>query len=172
MFVRLNNLARECLRAQAGIAQRLDLLPLRIALLNHLALFRFGFIQQARKGTALVGALLCVLRVGGRLFVKLALQLLDVALMCGTALVERGAAFDEVGTKPLPFVFGVLQPRPQVLQVCAALLEQLFELVLCGKGALKRFDRRGRFVERPFNGEHLLARVGRVGRRGRRIGTG
>lgn len=165
VFVRLNDLARERLRAHAGVAQRLDLLSHRIALLNHLALFRLGFIQQAAERAALVGALLCKLRVRGRLFVDLPLQLLHIALM-------RGAALDELGMEPLPLFFSVLQPRPQVLQVCAPLLEELFELVLRGEGALKRFDRRGRFVERPLDGEHLLARVGRVGRRSRGIGTG
>ena len=164
MFVRLNDLARERLRARACVAQCLDLLPHRVALLNHLALFRLGFIQQTSERTALVVALFRVLRLGSRLFVQLPLQLLDVALM-------RDAALGELGTKPLPLFFGVLQPRPQVLQVCATLLEELFELVLRGEGALKRFDRRGRFVERPLDGEHLLARVGRVGRRGR-FGTG
>jgi hypothetical protein len=165
VFVRLNDLARERLRAQARVAQRLDLLPQPIALLNHVALFRLGFIQQAGKRSTLVGALLSELRVGGRLFVKLPLQLLDIALV-------RGAALDELGTEPLSFFFSVLQPRPQVLQVRTALLEKLFELVLSGERALERFDRGGRFVERPLDGEHLLARIGRVGRRGRRIGTG
>ena len=165
MFVRLNDLARERLRAHPRVSHRIDLLQKRIALLNHLALFRLGFVQQSGKRTALVGALLSELRVGGRLFVKLPLQLLDIALM-------RGAALDELGTEPLSFFFGVLQPRPQVLQMRTALLEKLFELVLSGESALERFDRRGRFIERPFDGEHLLARIGRVGRRGRRIGIG
>ena len=129
--MRLNDLARATARACRRAA--LDLLPKRIALLNHLALFRLGFVQQASQRRALVGALLCVLRVGSRLFVQLPLQLLDVALM-------RGAALDELGTVPLPLFFSVLQPRPQVLQVSAALREKLFELVLSGEGALERSE--------------------------------
>jgi len=101
VFVRLNDLARERLRAHARVAQRLDLLPQPIALLNHVALFRLGFIQQAGKRATLVGALLSELRVGGRLFVELPLQLLDIALM-------RGAALDELGMEPLSFFFSVL----------------------------------------------------------------
>jgi len=46
VLVRLNELARERLRAHPRVAQCLDLLPKRIALLNHLALFRLGFVQQ------------------------------------------------------------------------------------------------------------------------------
>ena len=68
-FVRLNELARERLLAHPRVAQCLNMLPKRIALLNHLALFRLGFVQQARQRRALVGALVGELRVGGRLLV-------------------------------------------------------------------------------------------------------
>ena len=71
--------------------------------------------------------------MGSSLFVKLPLQLLDVALM-------RGAALDELGTVLLPLFFSVLQPRLQVLQVSAALREKLFGLVLSGEGALERSE--------------------------------
>jgi hypothetical protein len=52
VFVRLNDLARERLRAHPRVSHRIDLLQKRIVLLNHLALFRLGFVQQARQRRA------------------------------------------------------------------------------------------------------------------------
>lgn len=161
-----HDFACQRLCAHAGVAQRLDVLPLPVALFHQLALFFRGFVEQARKGVALCRALFGELPVGCRLFVELLLQLVDVALI-------RSPAVAKLGMKAISLFLRALQPGPQILQVRSALFEELLELVLGGKGALKRFHGCRRFVERPLDGQHLLTRVSRVdGGRARLFRTG
>ena len=158
-FVRAHDFAGERLRAHARFSQRLDLLPLLVALFHHLSFFRCGLVEQARECAALVLAFCGELPVRGRLLVKVLLQLVDIALMCSPDL-------GELRVKPVAAFLGALQPGSQILKMSATLLEKLFELVLSRKGALKRFDSGRGFLEGPFDGKHSLASVGRVGVRG------
>lgn len=138
------------------------MLPLLIALFDHVPLFRFSLVEQARKGTALVFALFDGLRVGGCLCFEPLLQGVNVALMLPAAVAE-------LRVQPVAVVFGALQARAQILQVRSALFEKVFQLLLSGEGALKGFDRSRSFVERPFDDQHALPRVGGVAGCGSRV---
>jgi hypothetical protein len=158
-LVRAHDFAGQRLRAHIRLSQRLDLQPLLVALFRHLPFFRCGLVEQARECAALVLAFFGEPPVRGRLLVKVLLELVDIALMCCPDL-------GELRVKPVALFLGALQPGSQILKVSATLLEELFELVLGRKGALKRFDSGRGFLERPLDGKHALARVGRVGMRG------
>ena len=160
VLVRAHDFAGELLRPHARFAQRVDVTPLCLSLFHQLALFGRSLVEQTGKGAALMFPFLGEPRVRACLFVQLSLQLLDIVLM-------RSLAVSEFRLKPIAVGFCTLQPGSQILKVRPALLEQLLELLLGGKGGLERFDRRGRFIERPFDDKHPLARVGRVGLRGR-----
>jgi hypothetical protein len=157
--VRAHDFAGELLCAHACFSQRVDVTPLCLSLFHQLALFGRSLIEQTRERAALVFAFLGELRVRACLLVQLALQLLHVVLM-------RSLAVSEFRLKPIAVGFGTLQPGAEILKVRPALLEQLLELVLGSEGRLKRFDRGGCFIERPFDDKHPLARVGCVGLRG------
>jgi hypothetical protein len=96
--------------------------------------------------------------------VHLPLELLDMALV-------RCRAVGEVGLEPIPLGCGLLQPVSQILKMRSTLLEELFELLLRGEAALKRRDLTRGFVEFSLDAQHPLARVGRLGLRGR-LGIG
>ena len=83
-----NDFAGERLGAQSGLAERLDMLPVPLELFQEVALFSCGFVDEARKGTALRLALVRELLVGGRLLVYLTPQCLNLALVRRAAVGE------------------------------------------------------------------------------------
>jgi hypothetical protein len=158
-FVRPHDFAGKRLSAQTSLAQRVDVLPVPIALFHQLALSARRFVKQARKGTALVLALVRELLLCGSLFVYLTLKRFDLAL-------ARRAAVGKLRVELIPFGFDLLQPAAKVLKVRPALLEQLLELVLRGQRALKRLHGSRRVVERLLDRKHPLTRVTGFGLRG------
>ena len=152
-FVRPHNFAGKRLGSQSGLSQGLDVLSLLLALFYQLSLFGRRFVDTARKGAALLFALVGELLVRGRLLINLPPKLVHIALM-------DGAALGELGVEAIPLGLDVLQPVSKVLQKHPALLEKLFELMLGGQCVLKGFHRGGSLFEALFDGHHPLARVG------------
>ena len=63
----------------------------------------------------------------------------------------RFGALGELGLQLIALADGLLQTVAQILKVGATLLEQLFEVVLRGEGALNRVDVARRLVELLFD---------------------
>ena len=99
--MRAQNLAGQRLGAQPCLAQRFDVLPLLVALFDHLALFGRRLVEKARKRAALVVTLLGELPLRAGVLVELVLQLIDIALV-------HSAAVGKLQSQSIPFLFGAL----------------------------------------------------------------
>lgn len=90
---------------------------------------------------------------GVRHFAELYLKPLDFMLM-------RSLAIAELDLQPVSLGCHVLQPRSQILKMCSALQEKLFELLLRGEAALQLLALGHRLLERLLQAKQLLLSVG------------